>query len=546
MKKKRIHFKINYKNLITAVTVIPLILAGIFVYLFISFGQVSDFYAGINTKLEKISNNINVELDNAVTTSNAILTNRYILDVFYTDYENIIKKNIDAYTILDVYFSNYKISPYLSREPITVFHYNDSLFESNYSRLITDLEDKKLKTLLEELENNENFWSTNGNNIILYKKSNIVSSKTPLILRYSISYTEIEDIINNLTEASNEEYYEDVVFALESVTETDENTVFSSPLLNGDRLACHFPPSVTRQIFIQNLYFLIIFMALIVAVIIVFATFFSNTIRKRMDKFLCDLENNISINTQYVPHTDDFDELSPIYNKISSLMHQINQMHTEANKLKTEKAQMEINFLQAEINPHLLYNTLSVLKWDCIDKFPESAEIIDTLVSYYRRILHNGQNIVTVSDEIALIKNYIEIVNYANSKDYICNINVSEDVMSAYTFKLILQPFIENALLHGLFKTTNPTINISGTMEGEYITLTVTDNGVGIEKSVLEHINSTNYLSSYKSYGIRNTVKRMSLLYKNEGSIKIESEHGYGTTVTIRFKNLSKEDLEQV
>jgi len=544
MKSKRTYFKINYKNLITAVTVIPLILVAIFVYLFISFGQVNDFYSDINTKLEKISNNINVELDKAITTSNAILTNRYILDVFYTDYEDTIKKNIDAYTILDVYFSNYKISPYLSREPITVFHYNDSLFESNYSRLIADLEDEELKKLLESLKNNETFWSNNDDNIILYKKSNIAPSQTPLILRYTISHTEIEDIINNITEASNEEYYDDVSFGLESVMDSEENTVFSSPLLNGERLVCSFSPSVTRSIFIRNLYILIIFIALIVAVIIVFATFFSNTIKKRMDNFLCDLENNISINTQYIPQTNDFDELSPIYEKISSLMHQINQMHTEANKLKTEKAQMEINFLQAEINPHLLYNTLSVLKWDCIDEFPDSAEIIDTLVRYYRRILHNGQNIVTVSDEIELIKNYIEIVSYANSKNYICNINVEDGVMNAYTFKLILQPFIENALLHGLFKTPNPTIDITGVLEDEYITLTVADNGVGIEKSVLEHINSANYLSSYKSYGIRNTIKRMSLLYKDEGSIKIESEPGAGTTVTIRFKNLPKESLE--
>ena len=544
MKSKRIKFKINYKNLITTVTVIPLILVAVFVYLFISFGQLKTFYADVNTKLEKISNNINVELDNAVTTSNAILTNRYILDVFYTDYENVIKKNIDAYTILDVYFSNYKISPYLTKEPITVFHYNDSLFESNYSRRINDLDDIKLKNLLESLENNEIYWTNNDDNIFLYKKSNIVSSETPLILRYSISHTEIEDIINNLTEASNDEYYDDISFGLESVMETDENTIFSSPLLNVERLACHFPSSVTRGIFIRNLYILIIFIALIVAVIIVFATFFSNTIKKRMDNFLCDLENNISINTQYVPQTNDFDELSPIYEKISSLMQQINQMHIEANKLKTEKAQMEINFLQAEINPHLLYNTLSVLKWDCIDKFPDSADIIDTLVSYYRRILHNGQNIVTIADEIDLIKNYIEIVSYANSKNYICNISVEDDVMNAYTFKLILQPFIENALLHGLFKTPNPTINITGVLCDDYITLTVTDNGVGIEKSVLEHINSANYLSSYKSYGIRNTIKRMSLLYKNEGSIKIESEPQKGTTVIIRFRNLPKEALE--
>lgn len=544
MKKKRTYFKINYKNLITAVTVIPLVLVSVFVYLFISIGQVSDFYDDLNTRLEKISNNINVELDNAVTTSNAILTNRYILDVYYSDYENIIKKNIDAYTILDVYFSNYKISPYLSREPITVFHYNDSLFESIYSKRITDLEDTALKTLLENLENNETFWSNNGENIILYKKSNIVPSKTPLILRYSISHTKIENIINNLTEASNDKYSEDVVFGLESVLNTTENTLFSSPLLNGDRLACQYSPSVARKIYIHNLYFLLIGMALIIAVIIVFATFFSNTIKKRMDSFLCDLENNISINTQYTPHTNDFDELSPIYDKISSLMHQINQMHIEANKLKTEKAQMEINFLQAEINPHLLYNTLSVLKWDCMDKFPDSAEIIDTLVSYYRKILHNGQNIVTIRDEIELIKNYIEIVSYANSKNYVCNINVCKEVMSVYTFKLILQPFVENALLHGLFKTPNPTIDISGTLEEGYITLTVSDNGIGIEKSVLEHINSANYLSSYKSYGIRNTVKRLSLLYGDEGSVKIDSAPGCGTKVTIRFKNLSREVLE--
>ena len=264
-----------------------------------------------------------------------------------------------------------------------------------------------------------------------------------------------------------------------------------------------------------------------------------------MYKFLNDFENNISIHKPYSPQINDFDELSPIYERISYLMNQLNQMHEEANKLKTEKAQMELNFLQAEINPHLLYNTLSVLKWDCMDRFPDGADIIDTLVNYYRGILHNGQQIITIRDEVELIKNYIDIVSYANSKNYVCNINMENNLLSSHTFKLILQPFVENAVLHGLFKTVEPVIDICGHFSGDNIILTVSDNGCGMEKDTLERINSENSLSSYTSYGIKNTAKRMKLLYGDESFIRIESKPHEGTKVTLSIKNLSKTELEE-
>ena len=127
---------------------------------------------------------------------------------------------------------------------------------------------------------------------------------------------------------------------------------------------------------------------------------------------------------------------------------------------------LELELLQTKINPHLLYNSLSVLKWNAIGRGgKEMTYIIDVLSSYYRAVLNRGNQKIAIRQEVELTKQYVAIVQFTRANRYNLTIDIPESIMNAGTIKLILQPIIENAILHGFDKKDDAQISISGYWE---------------------------------------------------------------------------------
>ena len=105
--------------------------------------------------------------------------------------------------------------------------------------------------------------------------------------------------------------------------------------------------------------------------------------------------------------------------------------------------------------------------------------------------------------------------------------------MSFYTVKHLLQPFVENAILHGIQQNDGGFISITGEENESFVILKVKDNGKGITDQRIREIESMNYFSAYKSYGIKNTQERIKIFHGKESHIKISSSEGEGTCITI-------------
>jgi len=202
------------------------------------------------------------------------------------------------------------------------------------------------------------------------------------------------------------------------------------------------------------------------------------------------------------------------------------------SQLKEREA--ELRALQAQIKPHFLYNTLDSIYWMAIlQNNKDIAEITIALSQSFKLSLNNGEDMIPISKELEHIHHYMTIQNfrYPNRFQYI------EDVDSALLdkriLKLLLQPFIENAIYHGLEpKVGEGTIKLTGRISGGWITFIIRDNGVGIED--LEKTKS--------GYGLKNVHERIKLFYGQDSTLCITSKINEGTCIEISFRDVAKEE----
>lgn len=200
------------------------------------------------------------------------------------------------------------------------------------------------------------------------------------------------------------------------------------------------------------------------------------------------------------------------------------------SQLKEREA--ELRALQAQIKPHFLYNTLDSIYWMAIlQNNQDIAEITIALSQTFKLSLNNGEDMITISKELEHIHHYLTIQNfrYRNRFQYIEDVDSA--LMDKPILKLLLQPFIENAIYHGLEpKVGEGKIKLTGRIYEGWVTFTIKDNGVGIED--LEKTES--------GYGIKNVRERLKLFYGEESTLFISSKVNEGTCIEISFRNIAK------
>ncbi len=187
----------------------------------------------------------------------------------------------------------------------------------------------------------------------------------------------------------------------------------------------------------------------------------------------------------------------------------------------------ELLLLQERINPHFLYNTLDAIYFMAvIDEADDVAEMVKCLSEVFRLSLNNGDKLIPIGEELKRIRAYMKIQNMRYQDKFMLEIDVEEEILPCRILTFLLQPVVENAVIHGLEpKVGSGTVSIVGYREQEDVRITIHDNGVGIpDISCVED-----------GYGIKNIRERIQLYYGEAYDISIESEPGEGTTVFFRF-----------
>lgn len=185
----------------------------------------------------------------------------------------------------------------------------------------------------------------------------------------------------------------------------------------------------------------------------------------------------------------------------------------------------QLQLLQSQINPHFLYNTLDTLYWMAIEEGADQvADLTQSLSEIFKISLNEGAEFITIRDEIRFIEDYLHIQNVRFEDKFLVKILVDEDLMDICILKQILQPFVENAIYHGLEpKIEKGHITVNGTCEQDMLLFTIEDDGVGIAKGV----------DVMKGYAVSNVLQRIHLHYGKKAEIQFYSQQDKGTTVKI-------------
>lgn len=277
------------------------------------------------------------------------------------------------------------------------------------------------------------------------------------------------------------------------------------------------------------LYFVLINFILIFLGSMVISKFITAPINK-----LCESMNDVGGGRFSLVNIKTYnDEIGQMKNRYNCLIVEIQELMKRIKDNEENKRQIELDLLMSQIKPHFLYNTL-----DSINSLALSGEnkkiykMIKSLGKFYRVSLNEGNNLISIKEEINTIRNYL-IIQEMRYKDLLeVQYNLDDSCNEYKIIKLVLQPLVENSIYHGIRnKEGKGKIIISTYQDNENIFLTVEDNGLGITKEKIEDI----YNNKGIGVGLRATKERLRIFYGDKYEFIVESKEGIGTKITIQI-----------
>lgn len=238
----------------------------------------------------------------------------------------------------------------------------------------------------------------------------------------------------------------------------------------------------------------------------------------------------------------DFDTRIPVesYNEMGYLIHKYNQMNAKINQLieenyivKLREKESHIMSLNIQLNPHFLYNTLNIMHWIALENNQkELSRMIVSLSSMLQYTSENRRDIGDLAEDLNWLKHYIYITDQRFEGKFAVTFDIAPELYRYTVPKLFLQPFVENAIVHGFASIhSGGRIAICGRLEDGERVFTVEDNGAGIPPDKLERLAECRG----DSIGIRNVDQRIKLIYGEIYGVTIRSEKGKGTRVDVRL-----------
>jgi two-component system sensor histidine kinase YesM len=220
-----------------------------------------------------------------------------------------------------------------------------------------------------------------------------------------------------------------------------------------------------------------------------------------------------------------------------------------------QKREAELAALQAQISPHFLYNALNTIKF--MSRMRGAAnieEVASSIIGLLRGVLGNTREFVPLREELDYVNSYIRIQRYKYFQPFLVNLQIEPEALDCVIPKLLLQPLVENAVIHGIGPLSQGGyVSVKAYCGTDGLKLEVTDNGVGmtqeqIEQAMQGHSPDRNH--QFSGIGLSNVKERVALLYGEPYDLKIFSEPGVYTTaellLPIRYEEADKRDQSAI
>lgn len=256
-------------------------------------------------------------------------------------------------------------------------------------------------------------------------------------------------------------------------------------------------------------------------------------------------------NLDVVVPVQSFREIGSIADNFNDMTVKVKALIQEVGAAKEEQKNAEIRALEAQINPHFLYNTLDSINWMAIEKEEyEISKMIRDLGVILRYSVDKSNQMTTLRQVEDWLKKYIGLQQMRFNDAFSYEIHVEEATRDIKIYKLLLQPFVENAIIHGFREMEYGgllRIDIQLSEDGSSLIIIIEDNGKGMPPEVAETFNEREKAiqDDGRSIGLHNAFSRMYMYYGDAVSWKVNSIADMGTVITLRLpvrKELTAED----
>lgn len=233
-------------------------------------------------------------------------------------------------------------------------------------------------------------------------------------------------------------------------------------------------------------------------------------------------------------------EIQKIADQFNSMIHKISLLIDEVKEATVKQKEAEIRALESQINPHFLYNTLDTINWMAMDKDEhEISSMINSLAKILRYGVDKSNAIVTLREEVEWLRQYIYLQQTRLKKSFECKTDIDESIMGCRIHKLLLQPFVENSILHGFSgKKGRCILKISIKDRDDHIEIKIEDNGIGMSQDMVKKFNDKELRDENLDHiGIENVQSRMEMYYGEKAGVYAASSEN-GTCITLRIAKL--------
>ena len=296
---------------------------------------------------------------------------------------------------------------------------------------------------------------------------------------------------------------------------------------------------ISMQAFIPEI------IGMIVSALLIFA--FAASYSNRMFQLRVQMHRVAQGEYDEVERIEGNDEIGELYTELEQMMQDIRLLmsnvvdeQVQKEKLHTKQKEVEFKMLASQINPHFLYNTLETIRMKAVvNHQPEIVELVKMLAKTMRYNIQVTDRLVTLKEELQMVEYYLKIQEYRFGDRITSELTIDPDVdMKARILPLTLQPFVENAFVHGLEeKACDARLVIHVYKKKDDIFIEIRDNGKGMDYYELGHLRKImkDEQGDDNHIGVRNVNQRIRLLFGGEYGVEVDSEKNVGTKVVIHI-----------
>lgn len=372
------------------------------------------------------------------------------------------------------------------------------------------------------IRNNDDLYILSGTGRLLYSTNNVSGREAAAALREQITQTQ------GITGRDDNNNYRMVV-----EDETGLVIILQQPR--------SFPTSVREMIMAASA--LAVFLGLLMSL------FLSLLLTRGLTRPVMELDHAM----QRVQQGDysvrvrsgRMDELGRLSRSFDTMVQEYKAHLDRSVQRQRELNETQIRMLQAQLNPHFLYNTLDTVKWMGItENVPEVSQIATSLAALLRAGISDDR-IITLERELELVNRYLDVQAIRFADRFVCEIDVPDDLQWCRIPKLVLQPIVENAVVHGVAGREDGYIKVTARRgeTDETLVIEVTDNGSGMDEATLSALQQGTRLQG-GHLGLYNVAEILRLYYGEQYGLQVTSAPGRGSRVRMTLPFVREESRE--